>query len=400
MTAFRWFTRIATVWIVLVALLWSATQTLAPATSSLNAGHSRTSFAQPEIQQPAPPPLQQGKLTRNTGIDMQPCTDFGVCGTDLGIPFVLPNNSIGYLFGDTFVVAGPHIPNLPPGSDEWRSPVMLRSNLTPVEGQPIIFDSAAGLADKGIAPEFMLNMHRSSGEISILPNDAISFPETGDIVVSFMSIGEGMTKDNPHWRTNYAGLAISHDGNTFERIAATPGAPIWSNDANNSDPFQMWSMQRDGDYVYIVTVRAGRQTGPMMLLRVPWNKMLDKGSYVCWNGENWGGTCKPILPESKYGEPSLRKLSDGTWVLSYVDFTYTQLVTRTANNPEGPWSQTKIQLTWKQLNALYGGFIHPRSTRSNLIMMISVWQAKTHDPDTEEDDELIRYDVSHLVGEA
>lgn len=399
MTAFRWFTRIATVWIILVALLWSATQTLAPASSSLFAGLPRTSFLQHTIEQPPPPPVRQGKLTRDTGIDMQPCTDFGVCGTDLGIPFTLPNGSVGYLFGDTFRVAGPHIPNLPPGSDEWRSPVMLRSNVTPVEGQSIIFDSATGLAGKGTAPEFIFNMHRNSGEVSILPNDAVSFPETGDIVVSYMSIAEGMTKDNPHWRTNYAGLAISHDGNTFERIAATPGAPIWSNNADNSDPFQMWSMQRDGDYVYIVTVRAGRQNGPMMLLRVPWNRILDKSSYACWNGLGWGGECNPLLPASRYGEPSLRKLSDGTWVLSYVDFTYTQLITRTAKSPEGPWSQSKIQLTWKQLNALYGGFVHPRSTKSNLIMMISVWQAKTNDPETEEDDELIRYDVSHLIGE-
>ena len=79
---------------------------------------------------------------------------------------------------------------------------MLRSSITPVEGQPILFDSAAGLYGNGVAPEFMLNKHRSDGEISILPNDAVSFPETGEIIVSYMSISEGMSQDNPHWKTN------------------------------------------------------------------------------------------------------------------------------------------------------------------------------------------------------
>lgn len=378
--------------------MWPATHTLATSTSSLILGPTRALQNFDVIKQPLPPPIKQGDLTRDTGIDMQPCRDFGVCGTDLGIPFTLPNGSIGYLFGDTFVVAGPHIPNLEPGSDEWRSPVMLRSNITPVKGQPIIFDNAAGLIDKGLAPEFMLNKHRSDGEISILPNDGVSFPENGQIIISYMSIGEGMTKDNPHWRTNYSGLAISYDGNAFERIPLSVDAPIWNNDIQNSDPYQMWSMQRDGDYVFIVTVRAGRQSGPMMLLRVPWDQMLKKSAYECWDGSGWGGACQPLLPLSKYGEPSLRKLSDGTWVLSYVDFTYTQLITRTAKKPEGPWSTEKVQLTWRQLNALYGGFIHPQSTASDLVLMVSAWQAKVHDPNTDEDDELIRYDVSHFVG--
>lgn len=379
--------------------MWSATHTLAPASSSLNTGPAKSFSDQVSVNQTTLPPVYQGRLTRNTGIDMQPCMQFGVCGTDLGIPFTLPNGSIGYLFGDTFLVAGPHIPNLVPGSDGWRSPVMLRSSITPVQGQPILFDSAAGLYGNGIAPEFMLNKHRSDGEISVLPNDAVSFPETNEIVVSYMSIGEGVTQDTPHWKTNYAGLAISRDGNTFSRVSLN-GGPTWKNSAENDDPFQMWSMQRDGQYVYIISTRSGRQKGPMMLSRVAWNQMLEKSAYQCWDGSSWGNECRPVLPESKYGEPSLRKLSDDTWVMSYVDYTYTHLVTRTAARPEGPWSEPKTQLTWRQLNALYGGFIHPRSTQSNLIMMVSAWQAKRNDPEIEEDDELIRYDVSHLVGSA
>lgn len=426
----RWLAKAAGVTAITAAMILPACSS--PETTSSAAPTQAIEQEAPSVELPAvlepvvPPapltPVQQ-RLTRDTGVDMQPCHDFGVCGTDLGIPFKLPNGSVAYLLGDTFVVAGPHIDDLPPGGDKWRSPVMIRSSETPTNGKPITFDSAAGLNGKGIAPEFMFNFHRRQGEISVLPNDGVSFAETGQTVISYMSIKGGMTADNPHWRTNYAGLVTSHDGNNFNRKFPSQGAPVWMNgcyDAaldyttlpgvvsptgewcdpdgpeSNTDPFQMWSMQRDGDHVYIVTVASGRQHGPMMMLRVPWDKMEDKASYECWNGEAWGGKCQPLLPDSEYGEPSLRKLSDGKWVMSYTDYTYTQVLTRTADSPTGPWSEPKIQMSWLDLNALYGGFIHPNSTSDNLILMISSWISKPPEGD-EEHGELVRYDISHLI---
>jgi hypothetical protein len=79
---------------------------------------------------------------------------------------------------------------------------------------------------------------------------------------------------------------------------------------------------RDGDWMYIVSVRARRQTVPMMLFRVPWNRMFDQGAYVCWNGSGWGTKegAVPIL-QGTFGKPSLRKLSDGTWALAYTEYT-------------------------------------------------------------------------------
>lgn len=404
----RWLTRIVGANALAMSFLLPATHTLAdsevPSTIELGPPVEASAPLLPEYKEERVAPLQTGPLTRDTGIDLQSCANFLVCGTDLGNPFLLPNGSVGYLFGDTFAVAGPHIPDLKPGSDEWRSPVMLRSNELPIAGKAINFDSAANLpntcgantnGNQCMAPEFIYNAHRDGYEVSVLPNDAVSLPN-GDIIASYMSIGGGMTDDNPTWQTNYSGLAISHDGNTFRRLPVEPGQPIWENTSANDDPFQMWSMQLDGDYVYAATVRAGRQPGPMMLLRVPWNQITKKGSYECWNGSGWGGECHPILPDTKYGEPSLRKLKDGAWVLSYVDFQGANLVTRTAPSPEGPWSDPKVQLTWQQLPALYGGFIHPYSTSSNLILMVSTWQTKGKSKKVEERT-LIRYDVSHMI---
>ena len=337
-------------------------------------------------------------------MDMDPCWRFTVCGTDLMVPFLLPNGSVGYMTGDTFAVAGPYQDPLPPGGDKWRSPVMLRSSEMPKLHDPIDFDSAAGLAGEGVAPEFIYNSHRRNGrEVTVFPNDAVSLPD-GSIIVSYQSVSGEISPDNANWTTNYSGLAYSTDGNNFTRLLSGPngnpgpGDPVWMNNGElDAAEAQMWSMQLDGDHIYIISVRPGRTPGPMVMLRVPWREVRDKGAYQCWNGKNWGGACVPLLPESKYGEPSIRKLSDGTWVMSYVDYTYTQLVTRTADNPTGPWSEPKVQMSWLDMNALYGGFIHPYSTKDNLILMVSTWQREIDKDKYGKFGKLLRYDVSHLV---
>lgn len=336
------------------------------------------------------------KLTRDTGMDSQACHEYKVCGTDLGIPFLLPPDAngvvrIGYLFGDTFQVAGPFL-DLPSGADNYRPQVLLSSSMVPQPKQPIIFDGGPGPVENNTAPELLHQNHS-------LTNDGVGLPN-GDIVVSYQYLIDdtGTTPDDPYWHTYNAGLAISYDGGqTFEM----PG-PLWENNPDNTDPYQMWSMQRDGEYVYIVSVRAGRQPGPMMLFRAPWAQMMDKAAYTYWNGTDWGekNLAVPIM-EGQFGEPSLRKLPDGTWALGYTEYTHgpkivTQTILDPAQGPEGQWSEPKTHLTWRQLGGLYGGFIHPSSTRDNVILMISSWQTKGSAKDID-DRELVRYDVSHLV---
>lgn len=57
---------------------------------------------------------------RLTGEDLDTGHRWGVAGTDLGIPYLLENNeSIGYIFGDTFST------QFPEDDNDWRSPVIL-----------------------------------------------------------------------------------------------------------------------------------------------------------------------------------------------------------------------------------------------------------------------------------
>lgn len=317
-------------------------------------------------------------VTRLTGLDMEPCKQWQVCGTDLGIPFLLENGSVGYLFGDTFDTRNPEHTT----RRGWRSPVMLRSSSWPSTHSAITFDSAAGIRTTGTAPSIIYNGKNTGGEFTVIPNDGVSFPEKNLQVISYQSVrrwgGPGGS-----WHTNYSGLAWSLDGNRFER-----SGPIWPNNPGNTDPFQMVSMQRDGDFVYAISVRAGRQQGPMMLQRAPWDKVLVRSAWKCWNGEEWGRDCRAVI-NGRIGEPSLRKLRDGTWAMSYLNAGNGSIVTRTAAGPTGPWSSEQRQLAWWQLPNLYGGFIHPYSTRHNLTLMISTWQR-------EENGKTSRYDVMQL----
>ncbi|MDN5855234.1 MAG: DUF4185 domain-containing protein, partial [Actinomycetia bacterium] len=136
--------------------------------------------------------------------------------------------------------------------------------------------------------------------------------------------------------------------------------------------------QRDGDYVYVFSVAPGRQVGPMMLRRVPWDAMFDQAAYEPWGYRNggwaWGNPCTPIL-QGSMGEPSVRKLADGTWAMAYLREGNTAIVTRTAEGPDKSWSPEKVQVTYAQEPNLYGGFIHPWSTSGSgdLHLMVSKW---------------------------
>lgn len=294
--------------------------------------------------------------------DLTPVPQFGVGGTDLGIPFVLENGSIGYLFGDTFT-------SDLPGGPGWRSPVALRSHNPVSEG--IEFDSAYKLHGEGYAPEILQNAHNSSGEYTVIPNDGISFSETGRQIISYMSVNNW---DNGTWRTNYMGLAYSDDGNNFTKLPWK-----WYNNAKGTDILQMTSMQRDGDYVYLVSTSNGRDMyDGLYLRRVRWDKMFDPSAYEhwTWNGywrwtKNYSWFFHPILT-GQFGEPSLRKLKDGRWAISVIDAARHELVLFDSSAPDNVWNR-RVMMSNTKVNSIYGGFIHPHSTMKDLHLILSRW---------------------------
>lgn len=318
---------------------------------------------------------------RLTGVDRESGRRWGVSATDLGIPYVQEDGDVGFLFGDT--LSSERVED----AKDWRCPVMLRSRLHPGDEDGLEFQSAAGVEGDGLAQQLTHNGNRGDDgtgtgiwEYSVIPNDGISFPETGEHFISYMSV---MNWTSP-WTPNYSGLAVSTDGNTFERLN---NSKWWNND-DNTDPFQMWTMQRDGQWVYIFSTRSPTQFGPMLLQRVRWDLMKDKDEYECWGligtEWDWGNPCSPIL-EGVFGEPSVRKLEDGTWAMAYLNAqdTLPRIVSRTARRPTGPWSEEKVQVEQEgDGSLLYGGFIHPWSTTHSggLYLMVSNWSSTAPPP--------------------
>ena len=313
---------------------------------------------------------------RITGADLDTAHRWQIAGTDLGIPYVLENGAIGFLFGDTFSSAWPE------EGHGWRSPVMLRSHSLPGGTTGIVWDNAARVATNGFAPALFA---KHANDVTFIPNDGISFPETKRQIVSFMGIERcynAPAERGARWKSRYAGLAYTDNGNDFIRANIE-----FHNTADNSDPFQMWSMQRDGQWVYIYSVRSGRQSGPMMLRRVNWEHLFSAKEYQCWGKKgdqwDWGNPCTGLF-EGNIGEPSVRKLSDGTWVMAYLNDKTGSIVTWKASSPTGPWSGEKVQVTQQQEANCYGGFIHPWSTSKpgDLHLMVSTWKHDLHGKST------------------
>jgi hypothetical protein len=181
-----------------------------------------------------------------------------------------------------------------------------------------------------------------------------------------------------------------------------------NNAGGNDDVYQMWSMQRDGDYVYIISVRSGRRVSPIVLQRVPWNSMLDPNTYQSWNattqtwGAAWTAHNSPLIAQttSRIGEPSLRKITNPAgghkWVMSYLNLAKGQIVTRIADAVTGPWGPEVNQLS-TPARALYGGFIHPYSDSgpNGLTLMVSSWQRAWYNPN-----QSVAYHVEQWRGTA
>ena len=352
-----------------------------------------------EIEPPVITPVPESNIIGAvSGLDTSTWTKGKVAGTDLLIPFVIENGSVGFLAGDSF--SGPM-----PGAPDWRSPVGFRSNIDPTNNL-IVFDSAyrtPGNANANqIAPEIIPNAHSANewnpfgAEFTVIPNDGFAFNSTGRQIVSYMSVNRwknpsgNMIGIPGNWRTNYAALAFTDNGNDFQLLERTGDNAWWPNNVFNTSPFQMQSWQDGMDgYMYMISVKAGRQTTPVYLQRVPWDKTFWLSNYQGWNKNilgiwSWGGPnqCTSLFPQKVVSEPSFRRLQDGTWAMAYLTNTIAPekggpfgIVTRKASSPTGPWSEEKVQLTQAEVPNLYGGFIHPysKSGKNQLTLMVSQW---------------------------
>ena len=62
----------------------------------------------------------------------------------------------------------------------------------------------------------------------------------------------------------------------------------------------------------------------------------------------------------------------GKWIMTYLDENL-DIVLRSADSPEGPWSASQAISTFADHPGLYGGFLHPSSTGDDLYLAMTQW---------------------------
>ncbi|WP_280236279.1 DUF4185 domain-containing protein [Nocardia cyriacigeorgica] len=321
-------------------------------------------------QTPAPPaPRVRAvrEVAKQTGASSINRTDkrWQVQGTDLGIMWESAPGEIATAFGDT-VGRGFH----PPGGmgGDWRSNVLAFStDRTLDDGMTydrMVTDSRCHAA------EVLSSRKLDNVEVTTIPTSGFALGDRQ--YLSYMSIRTWNSLPGTFF-TNYGGIAYSDDhGQTWTK---DPHAR-WDNIFGLAN-FQVSAMVPHGEHVYVFGTPNTR-LGAVGLARVPKDQILNTTAYQYWRDGSWtpvGGAASatPIV-NGPAGELSVRyDAAREVWQMSYLDTAKAAIVVREANSPQGVWSDGTPTVTVRDHPELYGGFIHPWSSGSDLYFNITTW---------------------------
>ncbi len=286
--------------------------------------------------------------------------NWGIYGTDLGVMWDNGAGQILTAFGDTFGNTWA----VPGGNgNDWRSQVLLRSNDTTLS-DGMSFQSAA-TDTAGHAKELIPSLKIDNTEMTVIPTAGVSVGSRQ--YLAYMSVRHWGVPGS--WTTNYAAIAYSDDnGQTW----TTSGGPTWSN-SSGTDNFQMVAFVKDGGYVYMYGTPNGR-TGSAYLARVVDTDVLTKASYEYWTGSTWSSSESSAVAvvSSPVAELSVQKNAySGKWLMTYMQGT--DIVLRSATGPTATWSTPQVVTSDADYPGLYGGFMHPWSSGSDLYLAVSEW---------------------------
>lgn len=301
-------------------------------------------------------------------------------GTDLGIMWDNGhegrNRQVLMMFGDTFGCSG--------AGDEHRSNAMFRTADNNLADGLTIPQSAFGYAQagapmsyerKGFARKIIHPLPAGVPEVTVIPTAGIAVD--GIQIVNFMSVRAWGAPGS--WETNYSALAVSYDnGETFTSVQKTirpnrvMGGPEYKPGNEN---FQMGAFLKHDGFVYSYGTPQGRQ-GAAYLARVPEAKIIELDAYEYWDGGKWVldnvGAARQIIPAPM----SEMSVMWNDYLKKFISLTYAEgrIDLRTADKPEGPWSEPRSILEARQLpGAFYAPFIHPWSSGPDLYYTLSLW---------------------------
>ncbi|MFM9034928.1 MAG: DUF4185 domain-containing protein [Mycobacterium sp.] len=343
-----------------------------------------------------------------------------VYGTDLGIMWFNGDNDLTQLaFGDTF--SGPNM------SGDWRSNILLLSDDTDLsDGLALInTDTAYQFIPAAKSQVFFIG-----SEVTVIPTSAVY--ANSNNYVNYMSV---KSWDTPgRWTTNYSAISQydpATDRWVLQKQTVRPAGYFRSSamyKAGDQNFQQMaYVLQPESKvvpggtrYVYAFGTPSGR-AGSAFLSRVPEPSVTDLSRYEYWDGTNWvrdQAKAAPVIGDSTKSTGLLGPLLDlandpkflgGSMAgftgaktggnVSEMSIQYNEyldkyvvlygngannVILRTADSPEGPWSAPVTLATSIQYPGLYAPMIHPLSGTgvltdgtepdvANLYWNMSIW---------------------------
>lgn len=289
---------------------------------------------------------------------------YGIGATDLGIPARTPDGRMLFLFGDTWADGV--------GGANWRSPVALYSSTTNLAAG-VTFNGCggAGANTQGTAPQLWYYPH-DAYFTTVIPSDVITIGSRMYLHAIVNGPNFGAVRWTELWESDDSGATWQHTGLQFPADMA-------------GGKFQCitWGLGSDG-YVYIYGTGFQRDKG-IVLYRVPSNSMTTLSAYQPWGFANgswgWGKPVTEVL-SGGFGEMCLRPLG-GKWILTWFNAPAYRIDAMVLNTPtDNLYTATKTTLLsgteWGTEDAshvaqLYGGYIIPGSTLSDLHLSVSQW---------------------------
>lgn len=319
-----------------------------------------------------------------TGPNSDSYARFGISGADLGIVWdngqTGANNQVLIAFGDTFG-------NCSVPDQEWRKNTLFRSsdrNLADgmTVPNPVPGNIYAGSPVDAARPNFSRQVIQSLGlaatEVTIIPTAGISVGTTQ--YVNFMSVSQWGSAGQ--WSTNFSAVAVSNDNGETWTVPVTSIRPSWFNTVPGvaftwgDQNFQMGAYVRSGGYVYAYGTGAGRGGMPF-LSRVVESAVADKSAYEYYTPFGWLKGFPFLAVQVVWAPGSEMSVAWNDYLKKFVMLytnTTSAVVMRTADKPEGPWSQAKTIVSSTAIpGGIYAPYIHPWSTGSDLYFTLSRW---------------------------
>jgi D-arabinan endo alpha-(1,5)-arabinofuranosidase len=320
-----------------------------------------------------------------TGPNTNTYQRFRISGTDLGIMWdngqTGANKQVLIAFGDTFG-------DCTAPDQQWRKNTLFRSSdrdlangmdiPAPVFGDKYSGSPVLSAQQPNFSRQVIASLNLAATEVTVIPTAGIAVGTRQ--YVNFMSVSKW---GNPgQWSTNFSAVAVSDDNGENWTVPQTSIRPSWFNTVPGIpfvwgyQNFQMAAYLRYNGYVYNYGTGAGRGGMPF-LARVPEAQVADRDAYEYYTPFGWLKGLPFLAIQVVWAPGSEMSVAWNDYLKKFVMLytnTLSDVVMRTADKPEGPWSSAETILTSASMpGGIYAPYIHPWSSGSDLYFTLSLW---------------------------